>query len=120
MQKPKPAKKPAPKPPARGKRATHSAATTESAAVASSAPPPLTRTATPKPRATAPRRASARLHRSQLTAAGLRGRDLVRYLRIHAKRPYGDRGVRALVALAREVGHLGNVELNGIAAVREN
>ena len=90
------------------------------AATATTPAPPVTSpTETPKPKAAAPRRASARLHRSQLTAAGLRGRDLVRYLLIHSKRPYGDRGVRALVELAREVGHLGRVELNQVAPVEE-
>ncbi|MEN3339855.1 MAG: hypothetical protein V7647_3531 [Acidobacteriota bacterium] len=85
-----------------------------------SAPPstPVTPSAAATPKS--PRGASARLHRSQLTAAGLRGRDLVRYLRIHAKKPYGDRGVSALIDLAREVGRLGNIELNAIASIQKN
>src|SRR5687767_13311610 len=41
-----------------------------------------------------------RLHRSTLTPAGLRGRDLVRFLRIHAKKPYGNRGEEAIRQLA--------------------
>jgi hypothetical protein len=36
----------------------------------------------------------------------------VRYLRIHLKHPYGDRGIRAIEELAREVAHLANLELN--------
>jgi hypothetical protein len=55
---------------------------------------------------------TGRLHRSTLTPAGLRGRDLVRFLRIHAKRPYGQRGEEAMRRLAVEVGHLANLELN--------
>jgi len=58
------------------------------------------------------RRVVGRLHRSTLTPAGLRGRDLVRFLRIHAKKPYGTRGEEAIRKLAIEVGHLGNQELN--------
>lgn len=60
----------------------------------------------------APRRAAGRLHRATLTPAGQRGRDLVRFLRIHAKKPYGQRGEEAIRQLAVEVGHLGNLELN--------
>lgn len=60
----------------------------------------------------APRPALGRLHRATLTPAGLRGRDLVRFLRIHVKQPYGKRGQEAIRQLAVEVGHLGNLELN--------
>jgi hypothetical protein len=52
------------------------------------------------------------LHRATLTPAGLRGRDLVRFLRIHAKKPYGSRGEEAIRQLAVEVAHLANLELN--------
>ena len=51
-----------------------------------------------------------------MTPAARRGSELVRYLRIHLKRPYGDRGIRAIEKLAREVAHLANLEL----ASREN
>lgn len=80
-------------------------------------PPPqalasTTPTAQPTP-APSPRRVTGRLHCLTLTPAGLRGRDLVRFLRIHAKKPYGTRGEEAIRQLAVEVGHLGNLELNG-------
>src|SRR5438045_3574442 len=54
----------------------------------------------------------ARMRRATASPAQRRGADLVRYLRIHQKHPYGDRGIRALVTLAREVAHLGLAELN--------
>jgi hypothetical protein len=80
---------------------------TSSVATATMVPVATTRATTVVP----PRRL-ARLHRATATPAQRRGADLVRYLRIHAKRPYGDRGIRALVELAQEVGHLANLELN--------
>lgn len=46
-----------------------------------------------------------------LSPAAKRGSELVRYLRIHSKKPYGPRGERAIEKLAVEVGHLGNLEL---------
>lgn len=46
-----------------------------------------------------------------LSPAARRGRDLVKFLRIHVKRPYGPRGMNAIAALGREVGHLANIEL---------
>src|SRR5688500_11572074 len=46
-----------------------------------------------------------------LSPAAKRGAELVRYVRIHQKRPYGERGMRAIEKLAREVGHLGLTEL---------
>lgn len=57
-------------------------------------------------------RPMARTHRRLATPAQRRGADLVRFLRIHSKRPFATRGENAIVALAREVGHLGNLELN--------
>jgi hypothetical protein len=44
----------------------------------------------------------------------------VRFLRIHAKRPFGRRGEEAIRKLAIEVAHLGNLELGAVASVREN
>jgi hypothetical protein len=54
----------------------------------------------------------ARFHRANASPAQRRGAALVRYLRIHLKAPYGDRGIRAIEKLAREVAHLANLELN--------
>lgn len=76
------------------------------------APPteaPVEVTAPPAP---TPRPVAGRMHRATLTPAGLRGRDLVRFLRIHSKKPYGARGEEAIRKMAVEVGHLGNAELN--------
>lgn len=75
--------------------------------VASPAPAPV-----PSKPPASRRRIVGRLHRATLTPAGLRGRDLVRFLRIHAKKPYGTRGEEAIRQLAVEVGHLANLELN--------
>ncbi len=36
----------------------------------------------------------------------------MRFLRIHAKKPYGTRGEEAIRQLAVEVAHLANLELN--------
>jgi hypothetical protein len=58
-----------------------------------------------------PKPVAGRMHRATLTPAGLRGRDLVRFLRIHTKKPYGDRGIAAIVKLAREAARLGLREL---------
>lgn len=55
----------------------------------------------------------ARTHRSTASPAQRRGADLVRYLRIHLKHPYGKRGEEAIRRLAVEVAHLGNAELRG-------
>lgn len=80
--------------------------------------PPTTPVASPPPQPAPstppvpPRRITGRLHRATLTPAGLRGRDLVRFLRIHAKKPYGTRGEEAIRQLAVEVAHLANLELN--------
>lgn len=87
----------------RGKHSTRPAApmlTTTTAAAPVARPRPVART----------RRATA-------TPAQRRGADLVRFLRIHSKKPYGARGVNAIATLAREVGHLGNLELNATAPV---
>ena len=50
------------------------------------------------------------------TLASKRGSDLVRYLRIHTKHPYGRRGEQAIVDIAREAAHLGNLELDAVSA----
>lgn len=71
---------------------------------------PVEASAPPTP---TPRPVAGRMHRATLTPAGLRGRDLVRYMRIHAKKPYGDRGIAAIVKLAREAARLGLRELEG-------
>jgi len=112
-------KKSKPKPPAK--------ATTKPkpAPVAVPAPKPepvATAPTTPAPAstpATVKSRPSARTRRATASPAARRGSDLVRYLRIHAKKPYGARGENALVALAKEVGHLGNIELGDVATVVE-
>lgn len=74
-------------------------------------PPPPLPPPSPAPPPVEPRRL-ARLHRASATPAQRRGAELVRYLRLHLKRPYGDRGVKAIVAMAREVGHAANIELD--------
>jgi hypothetical protein len=50
------------------------------------------------------------------TEAQKRGAELVRFLRIHNKTPYGHRGQSAIYALACEVGHLGRVQLGEATA----
>jgi len=74
--------------------------------------------ATPAPRTAAPvaKPARARMSRRTLSPAAKRGVELVRYLRIHTKKPYGTRGENAIVRLAREVGHLAGLELDTQAA----
>ncbi len=69
-------------------------------------PPPTTVAPVVKPRP------MARTHRRLATPAGRRGADLIRFLRIHAKKPYGQRGEEAIRRLAVEVAHLANLELN--------
>jgi hypothetical protein len=59
-------------------------------------------------------RPSARYRRSSLTPAARRGADLVRFLRIHSKRPFARRGEEAIQRLAVEVGHLANAELGAV------
>lgn len=75
-------------------------------------PPPVTATTEPAPVLTVKPRPMARTHRRLASPAQQRGADLVRYLRIHAKKPFGRRGEEAIRQLAVEVGHLGNLELN--------
>ena len=100
-QPPKKAKQP-PRSAARAARSTpRIASPTAAASVMSTGP--VTPSTPPPTRAAAPRRAAGPLHRSTLTPADLRGRDLVRFLRIHAKRSYGKRGEHAIYLLAREV-----------------
>lgn len=65
----------------------------------------------PAPVAPTPRQVTGRMHRATLTPAGLRGRDLVRFLRIHTKHPYAKRGEEQIYLLAREVARLGLSEL---------
>lgn len=71
-------------------------------------PGPAT-TSPPTQGVTPPR--TARTYRATAAPAQRRGADLVRYLRIHSKHPYGSRGEEAIRCLAIEVGHLGNAEL---------
>jgi hypothetical protein len=85
-----------------------------SARPAAAAPAPVTTTPAAK------RPAVARTRRATATPAQRRGAELARYLRIHLKRPYGERGIRAIVELTKEVGHLARVELGEIAHVPEN
>ena len=61
-----------------------------------------------------------RTRRATASPAQRRGADLTRYLRIHLKHPYADRGIRAIHKLALEVAHLANLELNSTEAVAEN
>ena len=82
-----------------------------SPAPVATAPPPAPPAAPPAPAQTKPR-PSARFHRRNASPAERRGADLVRYLRIHLKYPYGERGIQAIEKLAREVAHLANAELN--------
>ena len=103
-------KKQPPKKAARPVRPKPALSGTDSRTPTLTATPPTT-SAQPPPRV-APRRAAGRLHRATLTPAGMRGRDLIRFLRIHAKKPYGKRGEEAIRQMAVEVGHLGNLELN--------
>jgi hypothetical protein len=72
--------------------------------------------ATPAPAAPVAKPARARMSRRALSPAAKRGVELVRYLRIHTKKPYGTRGENAIVRLAREVGHLAGLELDTQAA----
>jgi hypothetical protein len=80
-------------------------------ALAAPAAPPLPASSPTTAPATKPR-PMARTHRRLATPAGRRGADLIRFLRIHAKTPYGTRGEEAIRRLAVEVGHLANLELN--------
>jgi hypothetical protein len=87
------------------------------------APPPVTQSAAVAPTVAtvivdAPivKPARARMSRRTLTPAQRRGLDLARFLRIHARKPYGRRGEEAIRRLAVEVGHLGNLELNASSA----
>jgi len=65
-------------------------------------------------------RPAARMRRATASPAQRRGADLTRYLRIHTKHPYADRGIRAIHKLALEVAHLGRLELGASAPVAEN
>jgi hypothetical protein len=92
---------------------------TRTSAPTTVAPPPAATATTTSQRAK-PRPAAARYRRASLTAAQRRGADLVRYLRIHSKKPFARRGEEAIRKLAIEVGHLANIELNSIAPGRES
>lgn len=61
---------------------------------------------------TSPAVVVARVARVKRTLASKMGSELVRYLRIHTKHPYGRRGEQAIVDLARDAAHLGHLELN--------
>ena len=116
MPKPKTTKKP-PKPASKTKLTP---APVVAAPVAPPAPtvkpdaPPVAPVQASKPRPV------ARTRRATASPAQRRGADLVRFLRIHSKKPYGTRGENALVALAKEVGHLANIELGDVATVAQN
>jgi hypothetical protein len=119
MPKPKTQKKP-PKAPTRTKSTALPAVATPAPKpepIATPSAPPVAAVATP--RAPKPRPA-ARTRRATASPAQRRGADLVRFLRIHTKKPYGARGQNALVALAKEVGHLANIELGDVVTVAEN
>lgn len=78
---------------------------------APSTPPPAPAAPTVAPVKTRP---TARFHRAHASPAQRRGAELVRFLRIHAKRPYGRRGEANTIALAREVAHLARIELGEV------
>ncbi len=106
-------KKPA-KPQGTRKRATRPTVSAPATPVASrptTAAAPAVQPSKPKP--------VARYRRASLTPAARRGSDLVRFLRIHAKKPFAKRGEEAIRRLAIEVGHLANVELGASAPVAE-
>ena len=46
------------------------------------------------------------------------GAEVVRYLRLHDKKPYGKRGEQALVEMARNAAHVANVELGATDEAR--
>jgi hypothetical protein len=64
------------------------------------------------PAATPPRSATARYRRAGLSPAAARGLDCAKYIRIHRRKPYGDRGIAAIVKIAREAARLGLRELD--------
>jgi len=107
MQK-KPTKKVPPKP------AKKQAARTTAPAITTTVATPPTTSQVAKPRPV------ARYRRASMTAAQRRGADLVRFLRIHSKKPFARRGEEAIRKLAIEVGHLANIELGAVASVRES
>lgn len=97
-------------------RAVHAAPVAPEPAPPSEQPVDVT-AAPPAPApAPPPKPVVGRLHRSTLTPAGVRGRALVRFLRIHTKHPYAKRGEDAIYLLAREVARLGLGELDAAAA----
>ncbi len=53
----------------------------------------------------------AHARRRNTTPAMKLGAELVRFLRIHAKRPYKSRGEQAIVDLAKEAAHAASIEL---------
>lgn len=65
---------------------------------------------------TSPAAVVARVARVKRTLASKMGSELVRYLRVHTKHPYGRRGEQAIVDMARETAHLGNLELDAVSA----
>lgn len=89
--------------------------TTSTRRAARPVPAPVAAPAPTETVAAAPVAPPAPMRRARLlTPAAKRGSELVRYLRIHRKTPYGTRGEKAIVTLAREVGHLARVELDGL------
>lgn len=65
---------------------------------------------------TSPAAVVARVARVKRTLASKMGSELVRYLRIHTKHPYGRRGEQAIVDMACEIAHMGNLELDAVSA----
>src|SRR5437868_3913358 len=90
---------------------------TPTAAPPTPAPAAMVAIAAPQPVKPRP---SGRTRRATASPAARRGADLVRFLRIHEKHAYGERGVRAIYKLALEVAHLGRLELGDVAPVAEN
>ncbi len=77
-------------------------------------PPPPTPPTLPEPDPMPPPGPVARMRHATASPAQRRGAELVRFLRIHVKRPYGPRGEAANIALAREVAHLARIELGEV------
>lgn len=70
----------------------------------------------PTPVVSAPMRPGSRVRNT--SPAMKLGAEVVRYLRLHDKKPYGKRGEQALVEMARKAARVANVELGATDAAR--
>jgi hypothetical protein len=104
------------------KAKTHSSRVTRTTRPAVPAPtmPASRATANISPAPTPAPKPSRMTRARLLSPAAKRGADLVRYLKIHAKHPYGPRGQEAIVKIAREAGHLASLELAAAARDRRD